>query len=126
VSDKPPKPARGPRPPDDSAPLNLEHTPATFLVTVPYVKAKLLEAEKRLAVVADQAAREAAREENNGKPVLPKALTPWFLAAFTLCGSVTTVAMTFEGAIPRPLLITAAVGSMFFGAMLGVGPGLRK
>ena len=98
-----------PKPPDDNAPLTLDKTPSHFPVTAQYVTNKLAE-----------------RDETRGRPVVNKALTPFFLAGFTLCGSVTTVAMSFEGVIPRPVLIVAAIGSMFFGAMLGIGPGLRK
>jgi hypothetical protein len=121
VSESLPPPAPSPQPPKGPG-----ETTQPGIASTEYVKAKLLAVEQHLAQVADHAAREAAREEHNGTPVISRALTPWFLAGFTLCGSVTTVAMSFEGAIPRPVLVAAAVGSMFFGAMLGIGPGLRR
>lgn len=130
MSDEVPKPAPGPRPPDDSAPLELQHTPAHGAIgpfgVKPYVAAKLAQAQAHYEEVARAAAREAAREASNGKPVLPKSLTMWFFAGFTMCGSITTVAMSFEGVMPRAMLVAAAVGTMFFGGMLGLGSGLRK
>lgn len=98
-----------PKPPDDKAALAHELTPSDFPATRRFVKNEL-----------------AARDVDRGRPVLSKTLTPWFFAAFTLCGSVTTVAMSFEGVLPKGVLVAAAVGTMFFGGMLGIGPGLRK
>lgn len=130
MSDELPKPAASPRPPDDSAPLEWSKTPSHGVVPahqVPmYVKAKLEQAQARYEELAREAAREAVREASNGKPVLPRSLTMWFFAGFTMCGSITTVAMSFEGVMPRGMLVAAAVGTMFFGGMLGLGSGLRK
>lgn len=125
MSDIPP-PAASPVPPDDSAPLNLEKTPAHGVVTVPLLVRKLAQAEARMAMVAEEASARGVKKESNGKPVIPKGAAPWLLAGFTLCGSVTTVAMSYEGAIPRWLLIMAAIGSMTFGGLLASSSGLRR
>lgn len=95
-----------PKPPDDSAPLTLEKTPSHFPVTAQYVKNKLA-------------------AESNGKPILSKKLTPYFFAGFILCGAVTSVVVG-DPDVPGWLLKVAGVGSLFFGGLLGIGPGWRK
>lgn len=126
MKEKPPRPAPGPNPPDDNAPLNLEHTPAHGIATNGYVLRKLEQAEAHMRLVAEETARSTAREEHNGKPVIPKSLTPWFFAGFTMCGAVMAVAVSYPEDLPRKVLVWATVGSFFFGGMLGLGSGLRK
>ena len=99
-------PRPSPRPPDDSAPLSLEKTPSHFPVTAQYVKNKLA-------------------AESNGKPVVSKKLTPYFLAGFILCGAVTSVVVGDPEVHPW-VIKAAAIGSLFFGGLLGIGPGWRK
>lgn len=100
-------------------------TPASFLVTTTYVKAKLLETEKHIAQVADHAAREAARQEHNGKPRIPPFLTPYFFLGFLLSGAITSVVVGDPDS-PKWVLKAAAIGTMFFGGALGIGPGWRR
>lgn len=100
----PPKPS--PQPPDDSAPLSLERTPSHFPVTAEYVKRKM-------------------EAESNGKPVVSRKLTPYFLAGFILCGAVTSVVVG-DPDVPGWLVKAAAIGSLFFGGLLGISPGWRK
>jgi uncharacterized membrane protein YadS len=105
MSDIPP-PGPSPKLPDDSAPVALEKTPAYGLVTAEYVKRKMA-------------------AESNGKPVVSKKLTPYFLAGFILCGAVTSVVVG-DPDVPGWVVKAAAIGSMFFGGLLGIGPGWRK
>lgn len=60
-----------------------------------------------------------------GKPIIPKKLTPYFLAGFTLCGAITAVLMG-DPSVPGWLIKSAAIGSLTFGGLLGIGPGWRK
>jgi len=99
-------PRPSPRPPDNSAPLALDKTPSHFPVTAEYVRRKLAEA-------------------GQGKPRIPPKLTPWFFAGFTLSGAV-TAALMGDPDVPGWILKVAAVGTMFFGGMLGLGAGWRK
>lgn len=61
-----------------------------------------------------------------GTPVIPAKFTPFIFMGFTLCGAVTSVAVSMENIIPRPVLVIAAIGSIFFGGLLGISPGWRK
>lgn len=99
-------PLPSPKPPDDSAPLAIEKTPADFPVTAKYVQRKMAEA-------------------GQGQPRIPPKLTPWLFAGFTLSGSV-TAALLGDPEVPTWILKSAAVGTMFFGGMLGLGTGWRK
>ena len=95
-------------PDPDAAPLSLEKTPSHFPVTAQYVANKL-----------------AKRDETRGVPVIPKKWTPVFLAGFVLCGAVTSVVVG-DPNVPNWLIKASAIGSLFFGGLLGIGPGLRK
>lgn len=125
MSDEIPKPAQSRRPPDDSAPLSLEKTPSSFLVTVPYVKAKLAQAELQMKQVAEEAARSAARTENNGRAVISPKFTPYFFAGYTLCGAITAVVVG-DPDVPGYVIKAAAIGALFFGGLLGASTGWRK
>lgn len=105
MTDVPP-PASTPKPPDDSAPLALDKTPAHFPVTAQYVKNKLA-------------------ETGMGKPRIPPKLTPWLFAGFVLSGAVTSVVVG-DPSVPGWLVKAAAIGSIFFGGLLGLSTGLRK
>lgn len=100
----PPEPS--PKPPDDNAPLSLDKTPSHFPVTADYVKRKMA-------------------AESNGKPVISPKLTPWFFAGFTLCGAVTSV-VAGDPDVPGWVIKAAAIGTLFFTGLLGIGSGWRK
>jgi acetyl-CoA carboxylase beta subunit len=61
---------------------------------------------------------------STGKPRLSPKLTPWFLAGFSLCGAVTAVVVG-DPSVPGWVVKLAAVGSLFFGGLLGSSAGLR-
>lgn len=105
MSDVPP-PKAGPRLPDDSAPLSLEHTPAHFPVTAEYVKRKLA-------------------EQSTGKPVFSPKLVPWFFAGFTLF-SAASAAVVGDPSIPSWVVKVAVIGATTFGGLLAASPGFRK
>lgn len=103
----PPDPPKlSPQPPDDSAPLSLEKTPAHFPVTAQYVQRKLA-------------------ESGQGKPRIPPKLTPWLFAGFILSGAVTGVVVG-DSDVPVWIMKAAAIGTAFFGGMLGISTGWRK
>lgn len=99
-------PRPSPVPPRDSAPLASEKTPSHFPVTAQYVQRKLA-------------------EQGLGKPRIPPKLTPWLFAGFVLSGAVTSVIMG-DPDVPKWLVKAAAIGSLFFGGMLGISTGWRK
>lgn len=60
-----------------------------------------------------------------GKPVISPKLTPYFFAGFTLCGAITGVVVG-DPTVPVWLIKGAAIGTAFFGGLLGIGAGWRK
>lgn len=123
-----PPPAASPQPPKPADGTTQPGVASTF-----YVKAKLAEAEERIAATAAQAAAEESaraalevvRSESIGKPVVSPKLTPWFIAGFVLCGAVVG-AVSGDPMVPLWVVKAATVGTTFFGGMLSIGPGLRK
>jgi hypothetical protein len=130
MSEERPPPAASPKLPDDSAPLNLEKTPAYGVATVDLLKRKLMEAEVRIALVAEQsaekAASKAAAKESNGKPRIPASWAPFLLLGSAVSAGLITVHELMPNDVPRICMVIGSFGLAVFGPLLAASPGLRK